>query len=79
VKAIAQDHRISVMQEAVGQLATFASEWSTGSEIEEIEWLKGKGHSIDVQDALQNRAGIEKSLGRMVCVHCAEFDEHVRL
>ncbi|CEL53800.1 antiviral helicase SKI2 [Rhizoctonia solani AG-1 IB] len=79
VKAIAQDHRISVMQEAVGQLATFASEWSTGSEIEEIEWLKGKGHSIDVQDALQNRAGIEKSLGRMVCVHCAEFDEHYAL
>ncbi|KAL5639152.1 hypothetical protein ACGC1H_006609 [Rhizoctonia solani] len=79
VKAIAQEHRISVMNEAVGQLAVFASEWSTGTGIEEIEWLKGKGHSIDVQDALQDRAGVERSLGRMVCVHCTEFDSHYAL
>ncbi|KAG8733097.1 hypothetical protein FRC11_008741, partial [Ceratobasidium sp. 423] len=64
-KAITQDHRKSVMKEAVDQLAVFASEWSTGAGIEEIEWLKGKGHSIDVQDALQDRAGVERSLGRM--------------
>ncbi|KAJ1301523.1 hypothetical protein OPQ81_008771 [Rhizoctonia solani] len=79
VKAIAQDHRISVMQEAVDQLAVFASEWSTGTGIEEIEWLKGKGHSIDVQDALQDRAGVERSLGRMVCVHCTDFESHYTL
>ncbi|KAF8711835.1 Antiviral helicase, partial [Rhizoctonia solani] len=79
LKAIVQDHRISVMQEAVGQLAPLASEWSTGPGIEEIEWLKGKGHSIDVQDALQDRAGVERALGRMVCVHCTEFDEHYAL
>ncbi|CAE6470301.1 unnamed protein product [Rhizoctonia solani] len=76
VKAIAPGYRISVMNEAVGQLAAFASEWSTGTGIEEIEWLKGKGHSIDVQDALQDRAGVERSLGRMVCVHCTEFESH---
>ncbi|KAF8756225.1 Antiviral helicase [Rhizoctonia solani] len=79
LKAIVQDHRISVMQEAVGQLTPLASEWSTGPGIEEIEWLKGKGHSIDVQDALQDRAGVERALGRMVCVHCTEFDEHYAL
>ncbi|CAE7133652.1 unnamed protein product, partial [Rhizoctonia solani] len=57
----------------------FASEWSTGTGIEEIEWLKGKGHSIDVQDALQDRAGVERTLGRMVCVHCPEFGTHYAL
>ncbi|CUA76286.1 antiviral helicase SKI2 [Rhizoctonia solani] len=79
VKAIAQEHRMSVMNEAIDQLAIFASEWSTGTGIEEIEWLKGKGHSIDVQDALQDRAGVERSLGRMVCVHCTEFESHYAL
>jgi hypothetical protein len=78
---LVKENRKSVLQQAVAPLADLVLEWSEekGGSIEEIEWVKGKGHSLDLQDTLHERAGIERRLQAMTCVKCKDFDEHVSL
>lgn len=71
------------MQEAVAGLVPLARAWSRPSEvgeggeeggIEEVDWhIK----SLDFQEALRARDMYVHRLGRMVCVECEDFDEHV--
>jgi len=84
VSKIVDQHRISTMQEAVGELVPFARLWAqpsgeeaTNKGIEEADWSRIK--LIDFQDCLRERESVSRRLERMTCVECVDFYEHVSL
>ena len=65
------------MKEAAGFLDIITRGWASTEPrvIPEIDWSRMR--SLDFQEALQSRRGMEKRLENRACKLCADFEGHV--